>query len=505
MPRLAMPPAFFTVFKLCAMATCALSPACKRHVDPGPDFQITTDGVRLRPTDAIPRSSPIFDGNRVTLEAARGETVGFLVYQRTAPQPVTLTGELLPAKLYAVEPAVAKRGSTALYSGGRGVGAYPDILRESSSPATNPAYVELAVPRDAKPGAHAAQLAVGDKHYDVTVNVHDVALPDLPPRVWAYYDPRELQWAKLGAGTHDAPSPEERACIATFRRYGVLLSPDLPLSAWPARRELLAGFPFIPVKLDKDHVADDVRGWIAATKDSGQLPFTIPIDEPRKPDARAKVKALSQQVRDAGGGPSTFLYAVTAEPHAEMGDAIDLYITLQPKLADTFPRWTYNGAPPRAGSFVLDAVAPGPRTWGWLAWRSKIAVWYVWDALYWHDRHNRKGAPLPGRPLDAPTDATSFDDGEDHGNLDGVLALPGDATTPCMPTLRLAAIRRGQQDRALLELAEKCHPAEMKALVEKLIPRALGEAPQHGSPAWPTDDAAWEAARVKLLDLATCH
>jgi hypothetical protein len=503
MPRAAIPQTSYKLAGLCAMATCALTPACKRHVDPGPDLQITTDGVRLRTTDPVPKTSPIFDGTRVTLQAARGETVGFLVYQRT-PQPVKLD-TALPAKLYAVDPVIAKRGSTALYGGGRGAGTYPDVLRETPSSTTNATYVELTIPPDAVVGERGATLSIGTQTIDVKLTVVDVTLPELTPRVWAYYDPRELSWAHLGAGTHDAPSAEERACIATFRRYGVMLSPDLPLSAWPARRELLAGFPFIPVKLDKDHVADEVHGWIAATKDSGQLPFTIPIDEPRKPDARAKVRALSHDVRDAGGGPTSFLYAVTAEPHPELGDAIDLYITLTPKRADTFPRWTYNGAPPRAGSFILDAVEPGARTWGWLAWQFKLPIWYVWDALYWHDRHNRKGAPLPGRPLDAKTDTTSFDDGEDHGNLDGVLALPGDATTPCLPTLRLAAIRRGQQDRALLELAAKCHPAETAALVDKLIPRALGEASQHGSPAWPADDAAWEAARVKLLGLAECR
>jgi hypothetical protein len=495
-----MPPSALIV---CAMVTCALSPACKRHADPGPDLMITTDGVRLRATDPVPATSLIFDGKRVTLSAARGETVGFLVYQR-ALQPMSLDGDI-PAKLYTVERAVAKRGSTALYGGGRGAGEYPDVLREWSVPASNPSYVELAIPRDAKPGPHAMTLGIGAQKLDVTITVHDVTLPELSPRVWAYYDPRELVWAQLGSGSHDAPSASERACIAMFRRYGVMLSPDLPLAAWPARRELLAGFPFIPVKLDKDHVADDVKGWIAATKDSGQLPFAIPIDEPRKPEARAKVKALSQQVRDAGGGPTTFLYAVTAEPHAELGDAIDLYITLAPKQTDTFPRWTYNGAPPRAGSFVLDALAPGPRTWGWLAWKWRIPLWYVWDALYWHDRHNRKGAPLPGRSFDPSVDATSFDDGEDHGNLDGVLALPGSKTAPCLPTLRLAAIRRGQQDRALIELAAKCKPDETEALVHSLIPTALGDAPVKGRPAWPTDDAEWEKARVKLLELAACH
>ena len=96
----------------------------------------------------------------------------------------------------------------------------------------------------------------------------------------------------------------------------------------------------------------------------------------------------------------------------------------------------------------------------------------------------------------------SFDDGEDHGNLDGVLTFA--ANGRCQPTLRLAALRRGLQDRALLELAAKCHPKETAALAAKIIPRALGDAPSEGTPAWPTDEAAWETARKQLLELASC-
>ena len=106
-------------------------------------------------------------------------------------------------------------------------------------------------------------------------------------------------------------------------------------------------------------------------------------------------------------------------------------------------------------------------------------------------------------------DAISFDDGDDHGNLDGVLALPGDQQNPCRPTLRLAAIRRGMQDRQIIELAAKCKPDETAKIVEQLVPRALGDvsgkqAPGDGSPSWPRDDASWEDARRKLLDFATC-
>jgi hypothetical protein len=147
---------------------------------------------------------------------------------------------------------------------------------------------------------------------------------------------------------------------------------------------------------------------------------------------------------------------------------------------------------------VLDAETPGTRTWGWIAWRWQIPIWYVWDALYWHDRHNRRGAPLPGRALDPDRDPVSFNDGEDHGNFDGVLALPG-----CQPTLRLAALRRGYQDLALLELAAACNRPAAEQLAAELVPRALGDAGATSS--WPSDEAAWEAARQKLIVLAGCQ
>jgi hypothetical protein len=109
---------------------------------------------------------------------------------------------------------------------------------------------------------------------------------------------------------------------------------------------------------------------------------------------------------------------------------------------------------------------------------------------------------MPGRALDPRVDPASFDDGEDHGNLDGVLALPGGGG--CRPTLRLAALRRGQEDRLLLELAAACAPEAAAKLAAELVPVALGDAPKRGTPSWPTDEAAWERARRRLIELASC-
>ncbi len=348
-------------------------------------------------------------------------------------------------------------------------------------------------------------LVAGAQPVRVELAVSSATMPELPIEgVWAYEDPREFAWAGLPASSLAAPSASERACIAMFRGYGVLLSPDLPIDAWPARRELLRGAPDVPAVIPEDPATapEAVHAWIAATAGTHQVPFAIPIDEPRDAAAFAKVEALATAVRAAGGGASSFRYAVTAAPSAALRGPIDLYLagSAAHLAGDAVARWTYNGKPPEAGAMVVDAAEPGVRTWGWIAWRYHIPTWYAWDALYWHDRHQRHGAPLPGRALDVAHDAVSFDDGDDHGNLDGVLAEPGDAAHPCRPTLRLAALRRGLEDRALLDAAYACDPAATTLLATRLVPRALGDA--RGAATWPASDADFERARIDVLAIA---
>lgn len=471
----------------CIAATCALALGCRRapeRID-REAVAVVGESTRLRLEDPWPASTPWFDGGRLTLIAARGETLGIQILHPSGESVrLVIAGGGVQVAGYAVDVLKVKHPSTALYGGSHGAGTYADGLVPAPHPASNPAYFELTVAPDADPGLYTGQLAVGPRRYAVTLEVAHVTLPALGVWVWAYEDPREL--ASEGAN----PNAAERECIALFRKHGVVLSPDLPVAWWPARRDLLAGVRDIPAVIAG---ADDVRAWIAATRGTSQVPFAIPIDEPLTADARRRVRALAEQVRAAGGGPTTFRFAVTDAPHSDYGDLVDLYISWRAAhlTGDRGERWTYNGAPPYAGSLVLDAETPGTRTWGWIGWRWNIPVWYVWDALYWHDRHNKR------RALDL-ADPVSFDDGEDHGNLDGVLALPG-----CKPTLRLAALRRGLYDRALLDRAARCAPEATARLAAHLVPRALGDATGK-APSWTTDEAAWELARRQLIALASC-
>ncbi len=461
--------------------------ACKKPIDPGPELQIIGETLRLRTGDPVPRTSPWFDGARVTFVAARGETLGFQVVHRGGgPVTVTLAKTVLHG--YAVDRAIVKHASSEMYGTGmRGPGDYPDGLTETATPATDPAYFTITVPPTLEPGHYPGELAVGAQKLVIDLEVVAVSL-SLPLAAWAEYNPQEL------GGTTEAPSESEKQCIALFRERGVLLAPPTTAVGYRARKELLAGAPFVPVDLpaDPQAAASEARAWRGLTQN--QRPFSIPIDEP-KSAMRANVRALAEAVHEAN---RDFIFAVTDQPRTEYGDTIDLYVTLVPKLTDAFMRWTYNGAEPHAGSMVVDAAPPGTRTWGWIAWRYRIAVWYAWDALYWHDRHNHKAAPP--RALDPHVDAQSFDDGDDQGNLDGVLALP--APAGCRPTLRLEALRRGLEDRALLDLASACDIDATNALAKSLVPQALGDAGSRAS--WPRDEAPWEAARRRLLELATC-
>ena len=72
---------------------------------------------------------------------------------------------------------------------------------------------------------------------------------------------------------------------------------------------------------------------------------------------------------------------------------------------------------------ILDTDGAALRTWGWIAERYGIELWYAWEGLYFSDRYNRGG------PTDVMVDPLTFDERSlgrsDFGNGDGLLAYPG--------------------------------------------------------------------------------
>jgi hypothetical protein len=75
-----------------------------------------------------------------------------------------------------------------------------------------------------------------------------------------------------------------------------------------------------------------------------------------------------------------------------------------------------------------------------------------------------------------------------------LLAYPGPVAS-----LRLKALRRGLQDRLLLEKLSDCGGrAQADAIAARVVPRALGDA--RSEPSWSADEQAFERARSDVLD-----
>src|SRR5262245_46315077 len=130
---------------LCVLVTCAGALGCKRRApaDPGPDVQITSESLRLRRSDPVPRTSPFFDGTKLSLVAARGETIAFVVHHRgNQATGVALAAAGITVRTWGVAGITARRASTpGIYGVTTGTGTYPDVLISNAT--QNPALVEI--------------------------------------------------------------------------------------------------------------------------------------------------------------------------------------------------------------------------------------------------------------------------------------------------------------------------------------------------------------------------
>jgi hypothetical protein len=489
---------------LLALASCRPEPPA------GPIIQIVGETVKVRRGDVPPARSAFFDGRTVRLRAARGETLGIQVLlYRAGMREVGLTidGAGVAVQAFKVGFVHVREASSALFGPGLGTGVYPDVLTPSPGPirADDAVFFDVAVAQDAAPGRRSGQLAVGADRFPVDLVIEPIEIDvGRAPLVWVWFKAAEL------AGKHglaDGDSPEqialERSYMDLFRRHGALLASDFPLARLRPRAEFLTDdVRFWPVLIDRKDArarAADVAAWIDFFRGRPQLPFTFMIDEPDE-EERALVREHGLEIRAAGGGAPRLLYAVTDQARPIYRGAVDVFVSPAsiPPPEGYGPGvrfWTYNGRSPSAGNMTIDKPGTALRTWGWIAERYSVELWYAWEGLYFTDRYNRATGPtdLMNQPL-------NYDErrrgGEDFGNGDGLLAYPGP-----LPSLRLKALRRGLTDRLLLRRLAGCGAEgrdQAAAMARELVPRALAEA--KGEQSWPDDEVAWEAARQHLLD-----
>ena len=496
----------------CLLSAALASAGCK----PSPSIQVLGESTRLLESEASPRKSAIFDGQVVHLRGARGETLGLSLRVsdgRARQVRLELPPDAAQVSGFSVRSLEVKEASTSLYGESRGPGAYPDVLEPKAGEidAGKQAYFDVAIPRSAVPDHYRGRLFVSERVLPVELEVSSASI-DLrrEPLVWVFYLPREI--ARVH-GLADTDSPElleqERVYDELFRAHGAFLAADLPPERFEARRRFVHDVKYWPVAIDSSSdaaIERDVQRWLELFRGSAVTPFAIPVDEPRTAAARQRARHIAEVIGRAGGGRPQLLRAVTDAWSPSYGDAIDVYIspanfpaTARTRRALGERYWTYNGRPPAAGSLILDTDGVALRTWGWIAQRYDVELWYAWEGLYFSDRYNHGG------PTDVLRDPLTFDErsrgGSDFGNGDGLLAYPGP-----LPSLRLKALRRGLQDRLLLRELARCGAADTaKRLAERAVPQALGEA--RGKPSWSLEEPVWERARLQVLDAIEreCH
>jgi len=484
--------------------------------DRSPAFRILSESTRLAHDKPSPKVSAVFDDKLVHLRGARGETLGLEIRisdGRFREASLSLPPAGATVTSFAVGSLEVREPSTTMYGPSAGRGAYPDVLTPAAGPVrTNDlAYFDIAIPSLAKSGRYSGSLNVDARAIPAVLDV-SCARIDLKqhPLVWVFYAPREIARAH---GLSDGDSAElvdkEEQYDALFRAHGAYLASDLPPARFEARRRFVHDVAYWPVAIDTTSdvtIGADVRQWLALFAGTGVTPFAIPVDEPHDPAEKARARHIADVIGRNGGGRPALLRAVTDAASPTYGDAIDVFVSpknipsVQSKRNESGERfWTYNGKPPEAGSMVLDAESSALRTWGWIGERYHVELWYAWEGLYFSDRYNGGG------PTDVVNDPITFDErrrgGDDFGNGDGLLAYPGP-----LPSLRLKVLRRGLQDRLLLEELEALGGGDAaREIVRRVIPAALGEATADA--AWPTTEVAWESARGQVLNAIEerCH
>jgi hypothetical protein len=494
-------------------ATCGFV-ACK----PAPTQQVLGDSTRLEETQPLPLRSALFDGEVVRLRGARGETLGLslqIADGKSRLVRVELPVDVATVSSFSVRSLEVKQSSSSMYGESTGPGRYPDVLEPQPAGVNTDkhAFFDVAIAKDAAPGLYTGELVVAERRLPIELSVSSASIDvHEQPLVWVFYLPSEIARVH-GLADDDSPAllQKEGEYQELFRAHGAFLASDLGPERFEARRHFARGLKYWPVGLDTandDSIARDVRRWLAIFRSSGTTPFAIPVDEPRTARARERARHVAEVIGRAGGGRPLLLRGVTDAWSPSYGDTIDVYFSpanfpepAQQRRALGERYWTYNGRPPGAGSMILDTNGVALRTWGLIAERYDIELWYAWEGLYFSDRYNRGG------PTDVLHDSVTFDErtkgGSDFGNGDGVLAYPGP-----LPSLRLKALRRGLQDRLLLRELRRCGGGKIAdRIVEREVPRALGEVEAEGEPSWSLDESSWEEARLEVLSAIEkeCH
>ncbi len=240
--------------------------------------------------------------------------------------------------------------------------------------------------------------------------------------------------------------------------------------------------------------------------------FYYIFDEPG-PSQFSWLQTIADRVHQNPGPGKKLPVFLTRRYTEEIKDAIDIWsgqIELD-KLPELHRQgkqyWYYNGNRPHFGHTMIECESADILVDCWLKYIYGISTWFVWEGTQWY--HNQSGpkSHLHQRVFSNPL--TYLNWWWDYGNGDGVLVYPGRmpfypdedrGLDEFLPSIRLKAIRRGQQDCLLMQLAEqKVGRERVLKEVKSLIPRAFSEvAEDEKTVPWSEQGEDYERVRAAL-------
>ncbi len=216
-------------------------------------------------------------------------------------------------------------------------------------------------------------------------------------------------------------------------------------------------------------------------------------------------------------GPGKRLPVFTTRSYTpELDKAIDIWaghngvdLAKMPELKKQGKEhWFYNGARPRYGAVITEADAVDFRVNAWVKYIHGVNTWFLWEGTTWdHNMQGPKGH-LHQRVFTEPL--TFMSGGDSWANGDGIVFYPGRnpfyeeedlGVNRILGSIRLKNMRRGQQDYELMWLAaQKVGRDKVLDIVKAVVPKSL-EADMKDPVSWSEHGDAYDAARLKLIDL----
>lgn len=242
--------------------------------------------------------------------------------------------------------------------------------------------------------------------------------------------------------------------------------------------------------------------------------FHYVVDEPGE-EMHGFVKEKAAWIKSSAGPGKSLPLFTTTHYQPELDEAIDIWaayngvdLELLPKIrAKGDDHWFYNGNRPRYGSVILEGTAVDLRVNSWILYKYGIKTHFIWHGTHW--QHNGNGFTKRGLHQNVFSTPLTYSGGGSYGNGDGVLFYPGHmpfypeedrGVNRLIPSIRLKNIRRGQQDAAIMALAEK--KVGRKKVIEtinEIVPRALSEVSMKDPVPWSQRGNDYDRVREELL------